>query len=63
MFCNTKSSMIWLIILLLILIIAPEVIFLMGAMIIMVIVGIFEMLFHVLGIDHDKDNEKRNKKE
>ena len=55
--------MVWLIILLLILIIAPEVIILMGAMIIMVIVGIFEMLFHVLGIDHDKDNEKRNKKE
>ncbi len=55
--------MVWLIILLLILIIAPEVIILMGAMIIMVIVGIFEMLFHVLGIDHDKDDEKRKKKE
>jgi uncharacterized membrane protein len=55
--------MIWLIILLLILIIAPEVIIMMGVMIIMVIVGIFEMLFHVLGIDHDKDDKKRNKKE
>jgi hypothetical protein len=42
--------------------IAPEVIILMGAMIITVIVGIFEMLFHVLGIDHDKDDEERNKK-
>ena len=63
MFCNRKSGMIWLIILLLILIIAPEVIILMGAMIIMVIVGIFEMLFHVLGIEHDKDDKERKKKE
>jgi hypothetical protein len=55
--------MIWLIILLLILIVAPEVIMLLGAMIIMVIIGIFEMLFHVLGIEHDKEDEQRNKKE
>jgi hypothetical protein len=55
--------MIWLIVLLLILIIAPEVIILMGAMIIMVIVGIFEMLMHVLGVEHDKEDEERKKKQ
>jgi hypothetical protein len=55
--------MIWLIILLLILIVAPEVIILMGAMIIMVIVGVFEMLFHILGIEHDKEDEERKKKQ
>jgi hypothetical protein len=55
--------MIWLVILLIILILAPEVIILAGAMIVMIIIGIFEMLMHLLGIEHDREDKERKKKE
>jgi hypothetical protein len=45
------------------LIIAPEVIILIGAMIMMVIIGVFELLMHVLGIEHDREDEERKKKQ
>ena len=54
--------MIWLVILLVILLIVPDVIILLGAMIMMVIIGMFELLMHVLGIEHDKEDEERKKK-
>ena len=54
--------MIWLVILLVILLIAPDVIILLGAMIMMAIVGVLELLMHVLGIEHDREDEERKKK-
>lgn len=62
-FGKKHLKMIWLVILLVILLIAPDVIILLGAMIIVAIVGIFEMFMHVLGVEHDKDDEERKKKE
>jgi predicted membrane metal-binding protein len=55
-------KMIWLVILLVILLIAPDVIILLGAMIMMAIVGVLELLMHVLGIEHDREDEERKKK-
>jgi disulfide bond formation protein DsbB len=54
--------MIWVVILLVILLIAPDVIILLGAMIMMAIIGMFELLMHIFGIEHDKEDEERKKK-
>ena len=51
--------MIWLFILFLILIIAPEVITLLGVMIVLVIVGVFELLTHIFGVEQDKDDKEK----
>jgi hypothetical protein len=52
----------WIVLLLIILLIAPDVIILLGAMIIMAIVGVFELFMHILGIEHDKEDEERKNK-
>jgi hypothetical protein len=49
--------MIWLLILLIILIIAPEVIILLFAIAMAIIVGVFELLGKIFGVEHEKDDK------
>jgi hypothetical protein len=49
--------MFWLLILLFILIIAPEVIILLFAIAMAIVVGFFEILFKIFGIEHEKDDK------
>jgi hypothetical protein len=49
--------MIWLLILLIILIISPEAIILLFAIAMAIIVGLFELLVEIFGVEHEKDDK------
>jgi hypothetical protein len=51
--------MVWLFILLLVLIIAPEVLIMLFAIIMAIVLSFFELLFKIFGVGHEKDDEKQ----